>query len=102
MQAAFIFNGEGYTTIYKIPSFEELKLKPMLPKELTFDVQEKKNGPVKKLKLKMLNFFPFHMDNAYYLRQAEAEFEYDGIKGVGIAEMGANLTNYNIDVRSTY
>jgi len=38
----------------------------------------------------------------YYLRQAEAEFEYDGVKGVGIAEMGVNLKNYDIDLDFTY
>lgn len=102
LQAAFIFNTEDYTTIYKIPNFDELQLDPMLPKSLEFDVQEVKDGPIKHMKLNMLNFFPFHMDEDYYLRQAEAEFEYDGVNGVGIAEMGANLKNYDIDVRSTY
>ena len=34
--------------------------------------------------------------------RVETEFEYDGVKGVGIAEMGANLNKYNIDVSSTY
>ena len=102
LQAAFIFNIDGYKTIYRIPSFDELNLDPMLPKSMSFDVQEVKNGPKKHLSLRMLNFFPFHMDEVYYLRQAETEFEYDGVKGVGIAEMGANLNKYNIDVSSTY
>ncbi len=73
-----------------------------MPKKLAFDVQEVKGGPVKNLSLNMLNFFPFHMDEVYYLRQAEAEFEYDGVKGVGIAEMGINLNKYDVDVKSTY
>jgi hypothetical protein len=102
LQAAFIFDKEAYRTIYRIPSFDELNLNPMLPKTLSFDVLETRKGPVKKLKVNMLNFFPFHMDEIYYLRQAEAAFEYDGVKGVGIAEMGANLTKYDIDVPSTY
>lgn len=102
LQAAFIYNGDKYVTIYKLPSFEELNLKPMLPKAFSFEVQEVKDGPKKKVSLNMLNFFPFHMDKDYYLRQAETEFEYDGVKGVGIAEMGVNLKNYDIDVSSTY
>ena len=102
LQAAFIYNHDHYSTIYKIPSFDTLKLKNPMPKKLAFDVQEVKGGPVKKLSLNMLNFFPFHMDEVYYLRQAEAEFEYDGVKGVGIAEMGINLNKYDIDVKSTY
>ena len=102
LQAAFIYNHDHYTTIYKIPSFEELKLSPMMPKSLSFEVQEVKDGPKKELKVNMLNFFPFRMDEDYYLRQAEAEFEYDGVKGVGIAEMGVNLKKYEIDIDSTY
>lgn len=103
LQAAFIYNDKNeYTTIYKIPNFEELNLKPMLPKKLSFKVQEKKGGPLKEVKINMNAFFPFFMDKDYYLRQAESEFEYDGVKGVGIAEMGANLKNYDIDLDSTY
>lgn len=103
LQAAFIYNKDHqYTTIYKIPNFEELDLKPLMPKKLSFKVQETKGGPKKQLTINMLAFFPFLMDKDYYLRQAEAEFEYDGVKGVGIAEMGINLKNYDIDIESTY
>ena len=102
LQAAFIYDFDKYKTIYKIPSFDELNLDPMLPKSMSFKVFEEKNGEPKQVNINMLNFFPFHMDEKYYLRQAEAEFEYDGVKGVGIAEMGVNLNTYNIDVRSTY
>jgi hypothetical protein len=103
LQAAFIYNDkQEYTTIYKIPNFEELNLKPMLPKKLSFKVQETKGGPFKEVNVDMNAIFPFFMDKDYYLRQAEAEFEYDGVKGVGIAEMGVNLKNYDIDLDSTY
>jgi len=52
--------------------------------------------------LEMKHFLPFHMDKNYYLRQAKADFTYDGVKGVGIVEMGINLNKYDIDVRTTY
>lgn len=102
LQAAFIYNHDHYDTIYKIPSFENLKSNNLMPKSLSFDVQEVKGGPTKKLSLEMLTFFPFNMDDVYYLRQAEAAFEYDGVKGVGIAEMGINPNKYDIDIKSTY
>lgn len=102
LQAAFIFTGDGYKTIYKIPSFDYLKMDSLMPKSLSFPVQEDKDGPMKKLSVDMRAFFPFKMDENYYLRQAEAEFIYDGVKGVGIAEMGINPGKYEIDVGSTY
>jgi hypothetical protein len=102
LQAAFIYNYDKYQTIYKLPTFEKLNLQPMLPKELSFEVQEVKNGPIKKVSIKMKDFFPFRMDNDYYLRQATSVFEYDGVKGIGIAEMGINLKSYDIDIYSTY
>lgn len=102
LQAAFIYNYDHYKTIYSIPNFDELRFDNLMPKSLSFDVQEDKHSPKKKLSVNMLNFFPFSMDDEYYLRQAEAEFEYDGVKGVGIAEMGINPNAYDIDISTTY
>jgi hypothetical protein len=102
LQAAFIYNHDHYTTIYKIPAFDNLNIDNLMPKSLSFDVQEEKDGPLKKMSLNMHTFFPFNMDDVYYLRQAEATFEYDGVKGVGIAEMGINKEKYEIDINSTY
>jgi hypothetical protein len=39
----------------------------------------------------MQEFFPFTMDEVYSIRQAKAVFEYDGVKGVGIVEMGLKI-----------
>jgi len=102
LQAAFIFDNGAYTTIFKIPNFDEIEMDGMMPKSLSFDVIEKENGPIKRMSLEMKHFFPFHMDNDYYLRQAKADFSYGDKKGVGIAEMGINLKTYQIDVNSTY
>ncbi len=101
LQAAFIRNNDKYKTIYKIPSWENLQFDSLMPKSFTFKVQEDADGPEKELTVNMRAFFPFRMDDVYYLRQAEAEFIYDGVKGVGIAEMGINLGKYEIDINST-
>lgn len=102
LQAAFIFDSGDYKTIYKIPNFQEIEMDGLMPKSLSFDVQEEENGSLKNMSLEMKQFFPFHMDKDYYLRQAKADFVYDGVKGVGIAEMGVNLKTYKIDVGSTH
>jgi hypothetical protein len=102
LQAAFIFNKTEYKTIYKIPHFGEIQMDGLMPKDLSFEVMEEKGGEKKMMSLEMKEFFPFHMDGKYYLRQAKSNFIYDGVKGVGIAEMGINLKNYEIDVDSTY
>ncbi len=101
LQAAFILDGDQYKTIYRIPAFEYLKFDGLMPKSLSFPVREEADGPQKKLTVNMRTFFPFRMDDVYYLRQAEAEFTYDGVKGVGIAEMGINPGKYEIDINST-
>ena len=102
LQAAFIYNFDHYKTMHHIPLLEEIKMDCLMPKKLSFDVMEDKGGALKNMSLEMKHFFPFHMDNDYYLRQAKADFVYDGVKGVGIAEMGINLKNYNVDVDNTY
>ena len=101
LQAAFIWDKDRYKTIYKIPSFDLLEFDSLMPKSFSFKVQEEEGGPQKELTVNMRAFFPFRMDGVYYLRQAEAEFIYDGVKGVGIAEMGINLGKYEIDINST-
>jgi hypothetical protein len=102
LQAAFIYEFDHYKTIYRIPDFMELPFDELMPKKISFDVLEEKHGIAKHLSINMLNFFPFTMDGVYYIRDAEAEFEYDGVKGIGIAEMGIDPNAYDIDIRSTY
>jgi len=102
LQAAFIYDSDHYKTIYKIPSFDTIKMDSIMPKKLEFMVMEEEGNTEKKMSLQMQHFFPFHMDNDYYLRQAKADFIYDGVKGVGIAEMGVNLKKYDLDVSTTY
>ncbi len=98
LQAAFIYDYDHYKTMYKIPNFDEIKMDGLMPHSLSFDVQKEKNGPFKNVSLEMKQFFPFHMDKDYYLRQAKADFIYDGVKGVGIAELGVNLIEYGRDI----
>ena len=102
LQAAFIYDTNGYKTIYKLPKLEEMKMESPMPKTLQFEVQEEKGSKLKLLSLQMEAFFPFFMDEFYYLRQSKAHFEYDGVKGIGLAEMGINLNNHELDVSKTH
>ncbi|NOX87135.1 MAG: hypothetical protein GXO86_14455 [Chlorobi bacterium] len=101
LQAALIQDKDECKTLFKIPSFEQLKFDGLMPKSFSFMVQEDADGPQKKLTVNMRTFFPFNLDKVYYVREAEAEFIYDGVKGVGIAEMGINPGKYEIDINST-
>lgn len=101
LQAALIGSGNDYKTIDKLPSFDQLKFKNLMPKSISFPVREDAGQPLKNLSINMLAFFPFKMDDVYYVRQAEGEFVYDGVKGIGIAEMGINLRKYEIDINRT-
>jgi hypothetical protein len=100
LKAGFICDKEIQKTIYRIPSFEEINFENLFPKKLNFQIEEEK-GATLPLLINLKTFFPFKMDGLYYIRQAAADFEYNGIKGIGIAEMGANMNNYDIDIAST-
>lgn len=101
LKAGFICENENQKTIYRIPFFEEIRFENLFPKKIEFQIEEEK-GRLVPLSVDMKTFFPFKMDDLYYIRQAAAVFEYDGIKGIGIAEMGANMNNYEFDIASTY
>jgi hypothetical protein len=101
LKAGFLSKGNFQKTIFRIPDFEEIKFDSLFPKKISFGVEEFK-GEIAPLHINLKTFFPFKMDEIYYIRQAAAEFEYNGVKGIGIAEMGANLHNYDIDISSTY
>ncbi len=97
LKAGFLLDGNRYITHVKTPSFKDLNLHEVLPTQVAFEVQEKKGESEKAVKVIMKEFFPFIMDDVYHIRQAKAEFEYDGVKGIGIAEMGINLKRYKLD-----
>ncbi len=101
LQAGFIVGEKEQLTIDRLPYFDDLDWKEMLPKFLSLPVSEQKDLPEKTLRVNMKAFFPFVMDDIYYIRQAKAEFEYDGIPGLGIAEMGVNLNKYEIEISHT-
>ena len=98
LKAGFIYDGTGYITLSETPSFDDLHLEKPLPHQLEFPVKERRDKPQIMLKTKMEQFFPFIMDGVYHIRQAKAAFEYDGVPGIGIAEMGVNLKKYGSDI----
>jgi hypothetical protein len=101
LKAGFICHNELQKTIYNIPDFEEINFETLFPKKISFQIEEEK-GLIVPLSIDLKTYFPFKMDDIYYIRQAMAEFNYNGIKGIGIAEMGANMKKYNFDIASTY
>ncbi len=101
LQAGFLVDSRGPQTIAGLPFFDDLEWDEILPREVSLPVAEHKTGPDKRLEVKMKTFFPFVMDEVYYIRQARADFVYDGIRGLGIAEMGVNIEKYGIEIGHT-
>jgi hypothetical protein len=64
---------------------------------LSFQVKESTGEGEKRVQINMLEFFPFTMDEVYSIRQAKAGFEYDGVKGFGIVEMGLKVKKQEQD-----
>jgi len=100
LKAGFIINKDNQKTIFRIPSFEQIKLGTLFPKKINFQIEEEKKL-IEPLSIDMKIFFPFKMDDVYFIRQSVAEFEYGGARGIGIAEMGANMKKYDFDIAST-
>ncbi len=96
LKAGFLWNRKKYIHFEKKPSFGDLKLIEPLPKTLSFTVMETKDGKSIPVHVQMNTFFSFTMDGVYHIRQAQAEFDYGGVKGIGIAEMGINVKKYNV------
>ncbi len=96
LKAGFLWNRKEYVDFAKTPSFGELKMLEPLPKTLSFPVKIKSGDKSITVNVDMKAFFPFTMDDIYYIRQAKAEFDFGGKKGSGIAEMGINLKKYNV------
>jgi len=88
LKSGFIAAKEKVTSLVKTPSFNALNFSDDQPPELSFDIVEQAGMAEKNVQIEMLEFFPFTMDEIYSIRQAKAAFEYDGIKGIGIVEMG--------------
>lgn len=101
LQAGFLVDNSIRQTIDSIPLFDNMHWDVLMPKEVVFPVIEHKDGIEKLLQTNMKVFFPFVMDDVYYIRQAKAEFDYNGVRGMGIAEMGINMKKYDIEIGST-
>jgi len=98
LKAGFIWDGKSsYLSHYKTPSFKDLNLTEPLPTEVSFGVIENKGDSEILIKTDMKRFFPFMMDDIYHIRQTMAKFNYDGVQGIGIAEMGINTKRYKIN-----
>ncbi len=96
LKAGFLWNRKEYVNFAKTPSFGDLKMLEPLPKTLSFPLKVKQGEKSIIVNVDMNLFFPFTMDGVYHIRQAKAEFDFGGQKGIGIAEMGINLKKYNV------
>ena len=91
LKSGFVSDKKTVITFVKTPAFHQLDFDSDSLPEFSFKVKEKEGEAEKMVKVEMLEFFPFVMDEKYSIRQAKAVFEYDGVKGVGIVEMGLKI-----------
>lgn len=100
LRSAFIYDNGQFFTIYNIPTFDKLDINFLNPGSFSFPVQEVMDGPIKQFSVELLSEFPYRVHPDYQIRQAEATFEYNGVKGIGIVEMGFNLKKYETGMNS--
>jgi len=98
LKAGYLGDASAAETLAGLPSFAELSLKEPLPVEVVLPLQIHPGEEKKLLKVKMIAFFPFLMDDTYHIRQALAHFTLDGVPGMGIAEMGINTKKHDVDL----
>ncbi len=94
LQAGYLGTPRRIETLEKIATFGDLSLENPLPTQLDIPVTLHRGEKAQLLSTHMTAFFPFVMDGTYHIRQALAHFSFDGVHGMGIAEMGINLEKY--------
>ena len=96
LKAGFVTYGpQGYSPVKKCITLEEIPMPHEMPRpfEVPFQTQDKKSHI---LSVKMKEGFDFAMDDgAYHITEWIADFDLDGVKGVGIAEFGLNFKRYD-------
>ncbi len=97
LKSGFIADKEKVITFAKTPAFKELIFSKDSVSGFSFAVQERAGEAEKTAQVEMQEFFPFTMDEVYSIRQAKAAFTYNGVKGVGIVEMGLKVKKKNPD-----
>jgi len=97
LKSGFVSRDEKLITLVKTPDFSQLNFKEDSSADFSYKVRERGGETEKMVLIKMLEFFPFVMDEVYSIRQAKARFTYDGVKGLGIVEMGLKVKGKNQD-----
>ena len=98
LKAGYLGKRGNVSTLADIPSYDLPVPEQPLPRETELLLLESSGGKEKTLTVNMKVFFPFMMDGVYHIRQSLAEFGYDGVRGLGIAEMGINTKKYGLDI----
>jgi len=88
--AAFIYDDEVVHKIDKISSLNELDTN--LSVSFTLDVKQEYEEDARQLLIEPLTVFSYHLTKTYHIKLAEAAFTYDGVKGIGIVEIGRKAT----------
>ena len=91
LKSGFLMDGEKVITFVKTPDFKGLSFSKDVSTDFSFTVKAGAGEADKMVQVEMQEFFPFLMDEVYSIRQAKAAFTYDGVKGVGIVEMGLKV-----------
>ncbi|MCF6171985.1 MAG: hypothetical protein L3J66_13495 [Bacteroidales bacterium] len=95
LKSGFICDKEKVVTFVKTPGFSQLRYQEGSSTNFSFKIRERGGETEKTVQVEMLELFTFEMDNVYSIRQAKAAFEYGGMKGMGIVEMGLAVENNN-------
>ena len=98
LKAGFVTYGtQGYSPVKKCITLEEIPMPGEMPRsfQVPFQTQDKKEYT---LSVKTKEGFDFVMDNDdYHITEWIADFDLNGVKGIGIAEFGLNPQKYALN-----
>lgn len=93
LQAGFLQNDQQTIGLKSSLSMAEISSETLIPK--TFSVPfTLHDGTTKTMHVKIVDRFTFEMDDNYQIVEGLAEYELDGVKGLGVAEFGFNPQFY--------
>ncbi len=98
LKSGYICDKKKVISLMKMPAFSEINFKTDSSTDFSFVVNE--GTGENKVDIQMKESFPFTMDDIYTIRQSKSMFEFEGVKGIGIVEMGLRMQKENQDERS--
>lgn len=86
LKSGYMCDRKKMKSLVKMPDFKDIDYKSGSSSDFSFMVNDGKVN--RKVEVQMKESFPFLMDDIYTIRQAKSSFEFEGVKGLGICEMG--------------